>query len=109
MSNPNRGRGGQAARPFIGPSTSRPALTAGRTSQGEASASISQLVVDAHDQPPSHDHGAPNRGGVIHHHHPHQHPRGGFRGRVFVHDRGRGRGYRGRGRGVVNGPPVESS
>ncbi|KAG1852740.1 exonuclease II [Suillus subluteus] len=127
MSNPNRGRGGLVARargglvprarggsPFnghAGPPNGRgghttnghPAPTEG-TSGGEVSGSTSQLAMNASNQPPSHDNGAPSRGGAVHH--PYLHPRGGSRGRGFVPhlDRGRGRGYRGRGRGAVVHP-----
>jgi 5'-3' exoribonuclease 1 len=118
MSNPNRGRGelvprgSRGAPPFNGhsgppngrggPTTNgRPASTAEGTSGGEASASTSQLAMNANNQPlSSHDDGAPRRGGAVHR------PRGSFRGRGFVphFDRGRGRGFRGRGRGAVVHP-----
>lgn len=121
MANPNRGRGWHVTRarggpPFNGhsgplngrggPTTNgRPAPTAEGTSGGEASGSTSQLAVNASNQPPSHDNGAPSRGGAVHRPY-HLHPRGGLRGRgVVPHlDRGRGRGYRGRGRGAVAHP-----
>lgn len=118
MSNPNRGRGGLVPRVSRGGSSfnghagppngrggfttnGRPASTAEGTSGGEASASTSQLVMNANNQPhSSHDDSAPRRGGAVHR------PRGSLRGRGFVPhlDRGRGRGFRGRGRGAVVHP-----
>jgi hypothetical protein len=109
MSNPNRGRGGlfpHAPRPAFN-GRGRPPLNGQGEPPMNGRPAPNAGVASPDDQLPSHDDDAPSRGGAVHHLHPHQHPRGGYRGRGFVpHDRGRGvRGYRGRGRGSR---PVES-